>query len=184
MFKDQYGRCAICSDPPENDRHLCVDHNHVSGDVRGLLCDRCNTILGYCNDCTTVLQEAVKYLIKYNKILETYGVHRGYCNIRIIRNTYKGKESRRNSQLKFKYNMSITDYNNLCNEQHNKCAICFGPPTRNNFSVDHSHRTDQIRGLLCDTCNLMLGHSEDSVLLLQKAIHYLERYSYVNQSKK
>ena len=41
MFRQQSGRCAICQKESER-RRLCVDHDHESGVVRGLLCDRCN----------------------------------------------------------------------------------------------------------------------------------------------
>lgn len=45
-LKAQGGVCAICSKPPKR-RRLCVDHNHRTGKVRGLLCDLCNRrILG------------------------------------------------------------------------------------------------------------------------------------------
>lgn len=41
MNDDQAGRCAICGKPPKT-RDLAVDHNHVTGKVRGLLCAPCN----------------------------------------------------------------------------------------------------------------------------------------------
>lgn len=177
MFDDHLGKCAICSELPKKNRRLCVDHNHTTNKIRGLVCDRCNSILGYCHDSTSVLQEAIHYLQKYTEILKLGGVSQKYPKIRTRKNTYQSKDSQRGGRLKFKYNMTITDYDNLCNEQHGKCAICFGPPTRNNFDVDHRHNTSQIRGLLCNTCNLMLGHCNDSILILQRAIRYLERYS-------
>lgn len=54
MMKDQDGVCAICEkeesviDPRNNKpKRLCVDHNHITGDVRGLLCSNCNLGIGY-----------------------------------------------------------------------------------------------------------------------------------------
>ena len=44
MFEDQYGLCKICS---KEARVLCVDHNHITGAVRSLLCNPCNTALGF-----------------------------------------------------------------------------------------------------------------------------------------
>lgn len=43
------------------------------------------------------------------------------------------------------------------------------------FVVDHDHETGKVRGLLCNSCNVMLGHSKDDVAILQKGIEYLNR---------
>ena len=48
-------------------RRLCVDHCHTTGNVRGLLCDTCNTALGKFRDNIDLLNEAIKYLKKYEK---------------------------------------------------------------------------------------------------------------------
>jgi hypothetical protein len=45
QFAGQRGVCAICDQPSEG-RRLATDHNWISGEFRGLLCGRCNTILG------------------------------------------------------------------------------------------------------------------------------------------
>lgn len=46
MLKGQGGKCAICGRVPEY-RKLSVDHNHETGQVRGLLCDHCNHFEGW-----------------------------------------------------------------------------------------------------------------------------------------
>jgi len=66
MHKAQKGLCAICGRPDEVDgRRLAVDHNHDTGEVRGLLCGPCNRALGLLQDSTKVLENASKYLTKY-----------------------------------------------------------------------------------------------------------------------
>lgn len=45
MVENQNGVCAICNKPPK--RLLCVDHNHNTGDIRGLLCHNCNIHLDW-----------------------------------------------------------------------------------------------------------------------------------------
>jgi hypothetical protein len=46
LFSEQGGVCAICGNPPkEGGRALHVDHNHKTGEVRGLLCHYCNRFL-------------------------------------------------------------------------------------------------------------------------------------------
>lgn len=51
-------RCAIC----KNVRPLCVDHNHVTGALRDLLCKKCNTVLGFVGEDPAVLTAAARYL--------------------------------------------------------------------------------------------------------------------------
>lgn len=57
---EQEGACAICGKIPEN--RLCVDHDHNSGKVRGLLCNKCNLGLGYFGDDLAIIMNAVIYL--------------------------------------------------------------------------------------------------------------------------
>jgi len=53
--------CMLCGQSPENSR-LCVDHCHADGRVRGLLCNRCNTGLGYFLDDPELFDKAAAYL--------------------------------------------------------------------------------------------------------------------------
>ncbi len=46
LLHRQGGVCALCKSPPARDKSLCIDHCHDSGRVRGLLCNRCNSLLG------------------------------------------------------------------------------------------------------------------------------------------
>lgn len=54
--------CAICKQPPAEVNGLVVDHNHVTGEVRGLLCSPCNTALGLFKDSPDIIDSAVAYL--------------------------------------------------------------------------------------------------------------------------
>lgn len=62
--EQQNGRCAMCAKPPKGKRWagvLHVDHDHGSGDVRGLICQKCNTFLGMFEDAVLVAN-AIRYL--------------------------------------------------------------------------------------------------------------------------
>lgn len=56
--------CEICGAEPR-DRRLCVDHNHETGEIRGLLCFKCNIALGWFKEDTERLWSAGKYLMHY-----------------------------------------------------------------------------------------------------------------------
>lgn len=47
LFAEQEGVCKICGKPEAQNKQLAVDHDHLTGKVRGLLCMLCNTRIGY-----------------------------------------------------------------------------------------------------------------------------------------
>lgn len=60
LLEKQQGKCALCL--REQTERLHVDHNHSTGEVRGLLCERCNRALGLFADSPALLASAVRYL--------------------------------------------------------------------------------------------------------------------------
>lgn len=67
MLAEQDGRCAICGSTStrisrKSYRPLLVDHDHETGDIRGLLCDPCNVGIARFNDDPEVLMAAAAYL--------------------------------------------------------------------------------------------------------------------------
>lgn len=66
MLAEQSGVCAICGNGNDGPRQLSIDHDHQTGAIRALLCDRCNPMLGYARDNIAVLQAAIKYLEYYS----------------------------------------------------------------------------------------------------------------------
>lgn len=66
LFKAQSGKCAICKiHQSELRRSLDLDHNHKTGKIRGLLCRRHNSAVGFFRDSLEELKKAVEYLKKY-----------------------------------------------------------------------------------------------------------------------
>lgn len=60
LLAQQRGLCAICEESPEGVLH--VDHDHVTGAVRGLLCNTCNVGIGSLKDDSALLRAAAEYL--------------------------------------------------------------------------------------------------------------------------
>lgn len=75
FFKDQNGLCAICSEPISKEAHkpnsATCDHDHITEQPRGLLCDRCNRIEGCLAKSSLTPREWITaleiYLNKYSK---------------------------------------------------------------------------------------------------------------------
>lgn len=64
MLEDQNGQCAICGTNRQPKKALCVDHDHDTGEIRGLLCMKCNVALGLMDNNIESLQNAINYLRK------------------------------------------------------------------------------------------------------------------------
>jgi len=62
LFASQDGRCAICQRALKFDGKWAVDHNHATGQVRGMLCYPCNVSLGQFQDSPAMLMRAIDYL--------------------------------------------------------------------------------------------------------------------------
>jgi len=65
ILADQDGRCAVCgSGELDKIGPWCIDHNHESGKIRGVLCRRCNMMLGSIGDNPAILRNMIAYLIR------------------------------------------------------------------------------------------------------------------------
>jgi len=84
-------------------------------------------------------------------------------------------ERERKYNLKKKYGITPEEYDEMLKNQNGVCKICGTdiPKGKGRFHIDHCHRTDKIRGLLCNNCNSMLGFINDNSFILIKAIRYL-----------
>lgn len=67
MYVNQNGLCAICKGNPKGYATLSIDHNHLTGKVRGLLCITCNSGIGFFKDNIDFLKKALDYLTKYGE---------------------------------------------------------------------------------------------------------------------
>ena len=65
MFIEQDGKCGICfTSLIFRDKATHIDHNHETGEVRGLLCHGCNTAIGLLKEDTEIMKSAIEYMTK------------------------------------------------------------------------------------------------------------------------
>jgi hypothetical protein len=74
-------------------------------------------------------------------------------------------------RYKRRYGISYAEYKTMLSKQKNKCLIC---NTEDMLVVDHNHKTSEVRGLLCHSCNCAIGLFRDDPSMLQSAITYLK----------
>ncbi len=90
-----------------------------------------------------------------------------------------------NSRRLREFGISLSQYNKLFESQEGKCKIC-GISSKDlsyTLCVDHNHKTNQIRGLLCKACNLGIGYFRENSNSLEQAIIYLiEHNGYINDA--
>lgn len=84
-------------------------------------------------------------------------------------------EKSKNVEFKYLYGITVEDYKIMFNDQNGCCAICkrHQSELKRKLHVDHCHITNKVRGLLCQRCNTVLGHADDSLGILNNAIKYL-----------
>lgn len=95
------------------------------------------------------------------------------------RRTRKQRAAERDRKLQRRYGITSADYTAMARAQRWRCAICARPPypAGSKLVVDHCHRTHQVRGLLCHTCNAALGLMGDHPERLERAAQYLRETS-------
>lgn len=95
------------------------------------------------------------------------------CRYNAWASTKYGDRSKKDSKLRGRYGITIEKYEQLIKEKKYKCEIC---GKERKLYVDHSHKTDEIRGLLCRNCNSGLGFFKENKRFLKNAIIYLEDF--------
>ena len=115
-----------------------------------------------------------KYRVNNNKgnLARYYAKHS--LNPNRAKNAYK-------SLIKRLYGLTEKDYLDLYNKQSGLCRVCsiflYNPFDRQDGDrpqLDHCHKTNKVRGILCQTCNTGLGSFKDDPKLLRQGADYLE----------
>ena len=90
---------------------------------------------------------------------------------------YNSKRNMIHYNLKQRYNETPEGYASKLEFQLGGCAICKQPcKTGRNHAIDHDHKTNVVRDLLCQRCNVVLGMVNDDESLLFEMMDYLKRH--------
>ena len=139
----------------------------------------------WCKVCKNTLQQLYRVTAAGKATMKKANARRKDAGTDSFKRSAKTRN--RKSLLKTKYVLSLDDYNNIEKKQNNCCAICGTHKEKlvpyykegSVLCVDHCHTTNKIRGLLCFSCNLMLGYSKDKINILRNAIRYLNENNHI-----
>lgn len=160
MLSKQDNKCAICFGKNHNNKKLAIDHDHITGKVRGLLCSRCNTVIGLAKDSGDLLRKIINYI-----------------------------ETIKDSNIKYTRWTSYKYFNDLLKTLGDSCKICGDDGSSSKISdkkhgrkrigldIDHNHKTGMMRSVLCHSCNSILGQFEENIKFIFNAINYIGKYN-------
>lgn len=115
----------------------------------------------WCRECEN-LETRKKYKPKPKKV--------------VIKDNEYTKLNNLKRMLKHRYNLEYSDYLLMYEQQNKCCAICNEPKElggHKGLQVDHSHETNEVRGLLCRNCNVAIGYLKENKEIILNIINYL-----------
>jgi DNA-directed RNA polymerase subunit RPC12/RpoP len=140
-----------------------------------------------CTLCKKELPDSA-FSLKKNS-LRNYAKRCNHCNsttslwgllhkekVKASRDKFIKSGGARYGRLMKRYGITKNDYDRTLKEQNYKCATCGAEVPKGRwsfFSVDHDHKTNKVRGLLCTQCNRGIGYFHEDVNVMQNVINYL-----------
>ena len=98
--------------------------------------------------------------------------------------TEAGKTVKWRAKIKARHGITQAEFDRRMSAQNNLCAACRGPfKNRRNTHIDHCHKTNRVRDILCHNCNRALGAVQDDENILQALIDYLRRHNATSISR-
>lgn len=164
MIDGQRGLCAICWKRPAEH----VDHDHVSGVVRGMLCFTCNVGLGNFADDMDRIADAMLYL--NGRLPQPDTGTASVLPSGELGLPATGRSALALRHVETRYGLTERELAALIGAQGGRCVICLAGPAEH---VDHDHTTGAVRGILCSGCNTGLGNFGDDLFRLIGAMNYL-----------
>lgn len=125
-----------------------------------------------------------KYYESHKSIIQDRSRKR-YYNNKSSSHYLTSHKARNHKYILTTYDMTVSKYNELYDSQNGCCAICGKHQVElvKALAVDHCHKTNIVRGLLCSRCNLFLGLVHDDVSILSKACDYLNGHKNICESR-
>ena len=104
-----------------------------------------------------------------------YEAHRTETIKRAEKNYYRDTEAVFFRNIARKFSVTAEQYKQMLRAQSGRCAICRKRQTGRfkHLAVDHDHKTDKVRGLLCGVCNRAIGQLGDDPKIVARAVEYL-----------
>ncbi|GAA4226935.1 hypothetical protein GCM10022254_13340 [Actinomadura meridiana] len=173
MIAEQGGVCVIClrAEP----KH--VDHDHLTGLVRRILCFKCNGGLGQFEDNPERLRLAAEYLELEGSQARRLMLERGapvfVGRTHLTESEWRARPrqtSPREQHRLGRYGIDDEGVEWLRKTQVGLCAVCFDLPAE---QIDHDHKTGAVRGIACLGCNAGMGQLLDDPIALRRAADYL-----------
>ncbi len=184
LLRQQGGRCAACRSLPSTFFH--IDHSHTTGQVRSILCDRCNPALGKLHDDPRRAYQLAAYLQAAPPIVpapqKVAATGRGNRQCRLCGQSFTRVSAKarycspvhqKRAGIIRRFKLEPEQYRYLLEQQAGRCRCCGDWLTAPH--VDHQHADGVIRGLLCKDCNLAAGLVLDDPQRALALAHYLER---------
>ena len=171
LKKQQNNCCGICGEAfdkiPNSAKCACVDHDHKVKKIRGLLCHTCNSGIGCLRDDPVLMEKAVLWIKNSGPLYKE--------KVAIHMNVPKSRQY----AIKHRFGLTVNQYKKLFVVQKNKCGICDSELGKR-ANIDHDHKTQKIRGMLCSTCNASLGLLKEDIEIIKKAINWVKGDSNAN----
>lgn len=119
-----------------------------------------------------------RYRLKHREKIKEYDRRRPNKEARTAYKLARYYDTDRAAHLR-KYGLTPERYRALSESQNGLCAICGvedWASKNGRLVVDHCHSIHKIRALICDTCNLTLGHAKEDITRLCACIRYLQNH--------
>lgn len=159
--------CAICQSDLilfDKTNGPIFDHNHITNKIRGILCRKCNMAL-HQNITKLNIENIIKYLNKLEYKFQNTINDQPYFKF----------SKQRIYNIKYNYKISKYNFYEMINFSNGHCHTCNKKILlTKDLHIDHCHRTEKVRGIVCNSCNYIIAAFKDSTDLLNKAIYYLE----------
>jgi len=141
-----------------------------------------NRLIRYCSRCKTE-----KHIDNFHKNKATKNGYDYRCKECRKIDSSKRYRKIRDSKIRKKFGINSEIYERMLNSQNGRCAICGNEETSINkkynrikiLAIDHDHKNNRVRGLLCSRCNISLGGFKEDSAILERAIEYLKKWESI-----